>query len=126
MGNLTKNVNVFNQVQRKIKCIAREHDYLGDGTSVVEEALEVGKIYSFVRGRAESYGNMVFLKEVPSKFGFQSYLFEEMKPYDEEIVLKESRKWLMEQLDKGMDAAKKDRVYSREEMIGRLRNRLNN
>lgn len=116
MGNLTKNVNVFNQAQRKIRCIAREHDYLGDGTKVVEEDLEVGKIYSFVRGRAEAYGSMVFLKEVPSRFGFQSYLFEEMEAYDEETVLKESRKWLMEQLDKGMDDAKKGRVHSREEM----------
>ena len=113
---MTQKVNVFNQTQRKIRCIAREHDYLGTGTMVVEEDLEVGKIYSFVRGRAEAYGSMVFLKEVPSRFGFQAYLFEEMEAYDEETVLKESRKWLMEQLDKDMDDAKKGRVYSREEM----------
>ena len=99
----TKTVNIFNQTQRGICCISNKHDYLGDGTIFVENELEAGKTYTFIKGSAEAYGNMVFLKEVPSRFGFQAYLFEEPEPYDAEEYLRESRKWLMSQLEKSRE-----------------------
>ena len=99
----TKRVNVFDQTPRKIRCIQKKHDYLGDGSFITEEELEVGKLYSYAGGSAKSYGNMVFLEELPSKYGYQSYLFEELKPYDEEILLKEQEKWLFDELEKGLE-----------------------
>lgn len=95
--------NIFNQTQRGICCISNKHDYLGDGTIFVENELEAGKTYTFIKGSAEAYGNMVFMKEVPSRFGFQAYLFEEPEPYDAEEYLRESRKWLMSQLEKSRE-----------------------
>ncbi|MBR5179608.1 MAG: hypothetical protein IKW90_12530 [Lachnospiraceae bacterium] len=113
---LTKSVNIFNQEQREIRCIAREHDYLGDGTTFVEEDLEVGRLYTFIHGRAESYGEMVFLKEVPSRFGFQSYLFEELKAYDEEEFKLKSREWFWDKIDKSLEDVKNGRVHSAEDL----------
>lgn len=52
----TKKVNVFKPSKRKILCIANEHDYLGDGTIIREEELEVGRQYTFVRGEVMPYG----------------------------------------------------------------------
>ena len=78
----TTAINIFNPNSRKIKCIENEHDYLGNGTVLCEDNLEKGKIYTFIRGEIKSYGAMVFLKEVSSQYGFQSYLFEELKPYN--------------------------------------------
>lgn len=55
-GRKTRNVNVFDQTERKIKCIEKTHDYLGDGNPITEENLEIGKLYTFIGGSAESYG----------------------------------------------------------------------
>ena len=113
--NQTKRVNIFDQTVREIRCIAKEHDYLGTGELFVEEELEVGKIYTMLRGRA-GYGNMVFLKELPAKYGYQSYLFEELKPYDEEIIIRKNREWLLAELDKGLESARKGGWISSEEI----------
>ena len=99
---MTKTVNIFDQTPREIRCIANEHDYLGDGTTIVENELEVGKTYTFIKGSAMAYGNMVFLREVPSRFGFQAYLFEELEVYDEEEYLREYLKWLVSQLNNSL------------------------
>ena len=48
----TKTVNIFNQTQRGICCISNKHDYLGDGTIFVENELEAGKTYTFIKGSA--------------------------------------------------------------------------
>ena len=101
-GVETKSVNVFDQTPRQIRCIKKTHDYLGDGNPFTEEELEVGKLYTFTGGNAECYGNMVFLEELPSEYGYQSYLFEEVEPYDEAILLKEQEAWLHSILDKGL------------------------
>ena len=69
-GVMTKSVNVFDQTSRQIRCIKKTHDYLGDGTLITEEELEEGKLYTFSGGSAESYGNMVFLEELPSEYGY--------------------------------------------------------
>ena len=66
----TKKVNVFNPSKRKIRCIANEHDYLGDGTIIREDELEVGRQYTFVKGEVMSYGSMVHLEELPCKYGY--------------------------------------------------------
>lgn len=112
MAEQTKIVNVFNPEIRKIKCIQVEHDYLGDGTIFKEEELELGKEYTFIKGEGKSYGLMVFLKEVPKeKYGFQSYLFEELEPYDKEILKNAYEDWLLSELDRGMQSIKnKDEV----------------
>ena len=114
--NLTKRVNIFNQTVREIRCIASEHDYLGDGELFVEEDLEVGKLYTMIHGRTKSYGRMVFLKELPSRFGYQAYLFEELEPYDEDLYFAKSREWLIKELKKGEGDFKNSRHIGGEKM----------
>ena len=101
-GVMTKAVNVFDQTRRQIRCVKKTHDYFGDGNPITEEKLEVGKLYTFTGGSAESYGNMVYLDELPSEYGYQSHLFEEIEPYDETILFREQEKWLSSMLEAGM------------------------
>lgn len=117
----TRKINVFSQSKRKILCIANERDYLGDGTILHKEKLEIGKQYTFARGEMMAYGAMVHLEELPSKYGYQAYLFEELQPYDEQILENKFRKWLEAKLNKGEkdkeeEDKKKGRIYSPEEL----------
>lgn len=121
MGVMTKNVNVFDQTVRQVRCIKKRHDYLGDGSLFTEEELEEGRLYTFTGGSAESYGNMVFLEELPSEYGYQSYLFEELEPYDESILLYEQEKWLSFILEAGMKDIRAGRCVSVEEAIEEIR-----
>ena len=75
---------------------------MGDGNPAIEEELEEGKLYTFTGGSVESYGNMVYLEELPSEYGYQSYLFEELEPYDETILFREQENWLSSMLNAGM------------------------
>jgi len=123
-GRKTRNVNVFDQTERKIKCIEKTHDYLGDGNPITEEDLEIGKLYTFIGGSAESYGNMVYLEELPSKYGYQSYLFEEQFEYDEAIILQEQEDWLLNELQKGENDIRCGRTYPAEEVFEKLRSEI--
>ena len=111
----TKKVNVFEPSKRKVRCIANEHDYLGDGTIIREDELEVGRQYTFVKGEAMPYGSMVHLEELPCKYGYQAYLFEELQPYDEGVLVSNYKAWLREKLDEAETDRKEGRVYSMEE-----------
>lgn len=113
-------INVFNPNIRKIKCIENELDYLGDGTVFCEDNLEKGKIYTFVRGEMKSYGSMVFLKEVSSQYGFQSCLFEELEPYNRQIVEEAYEKWLKKELEMGEEDIAKGKVHTMEEVQEQL------
>ena len=42
---------------------------------------------------------MGHLDEFPSENGYQSYLFEELQPYDAQILEEEYNNWLKERLD---------------------------
>lgn len=112
----TRAVNVFNPDVREIRCIEREHDYLGDGTVFCEGDLEKGRIYTFIRGEMKSYGVMVFLKEVSSQYGFQSYLFEEIEPYNKQIAAEAYEKWLEKELETAEENLEKGRVFTVEEV----------
>ena len=120
-GRMTKSVNVFDQTVRQIRCIKKTQDYLGNGTLFTEEELEEGRLYTFAGGSAESYGNMVFLEELPSEYGYQSYLFEELEPYDESILLQEQEKWLSSMLEAGMEDIRAGRCVPAEEAIEKIR-----
>lgn len=120
-GRKTLRVNVFDQTRRQIRCIKKVHDYLGDGTLFTEEELEEGRLYTFTGGSAESYGNVVFLEELPSEYGYQSYLFEELEPYDEAILLHEQEKWLSSMLEAGMEDIRAGRCVPAEEALKELR-----
>ena len=120
-GVMTKSVNVFDQTSRQIRCIKKTHDYLGDGTLITEEELEEGKLYTFFGGSAESYGNMVFLEELLSEYGYQSYLFEELESYDESILLHEQEKWLSSMLEAGMEDIRAGRGVLAKETIEEIR-----
>ena len=109
-------VNVFNPNVRKIRCVENELDYLGDGTVFCEDDLEKGKIYTFIKGEMKSYGAMVFLKEVSSQYGFQSCLFEELEPYNRQIVAEAYEKWLKKELEMAEENIAKGRVYTIEEV----------
>lgn len=112
---LTKKVNVFEPSKRKILCIANEHDYLGDGTIIQEYELEAGMEYTFLKGEIMPYGSMVHLEELPCKYGYQAYLFEELQPYDEAILEENYKEWLREKLDEAEMSRKERRVYSMDE-----------
>ena len=118
MSGFTTLVNIFDQTERRIRCIANEHDYLGDGTVFKEEILEVGKEYTYIKGEAQSYGMMVHLAEVEEEhgYGFQSYLFEEIKPYDKKILKKEYGAWLLSELNKGEESIKNGKTYTPDEV----------
>ena len=109
-------VNVFNPNVRKIRCVENELDYLGDGTVFCEDDLEKGKIYTFIRGEMKSYGAMVFLKEISSQYGFQSCLFEELEPYNRQIVAEAYEKWLKKELEMAEENIAKGKVYTMEEV----------
>ena len=120
-GKMTKSVNIFDQTVRQVRCIKKTHDYLGDGSLFTEEALEEGRLYTFTGGSAESYGNMVFLEELPSEYGYQSYLFEELEPYDEAILFHEQGKWLSAMLEAGMEDIRAGICVPEEEALEELR-----
>lgn len=125
---LTKKVNVFEPSKRKILCIANEHDYLGNGTIIREDELEVGMEYTFLKGEAMPYGSMVHLKELSCKYGYQAYLFEELQPYDEAILEENYKEWLREKLDEAEMLRKEGRVYSMDEfrsIVNELRGKVN-
>ena len=124
-GRKTTRVNVFDQTTRQIRCIEKTHDYIGDGNPITEEELEVGKLYSYVGGSAECYGNMVYLEELPSSYGYQSYLFEELEPYDEAILLHAQEQWLISELDKSEEDIRKGRCAPADEVHERIRSELN-
>ncbi len=121
---MTKKINVFDQTHRKIKCIEKTHDYLGDGNPITEEELEIGRIYNYVGGSAESYGNMVYLQEIPSKYGYQSYLFEELESYDEAILIREQERWLISRIKASEECIREGRVVPAKEAFEKLRLRL--
>ena len=118
MSGFTTLVNIFDQTERRIRCIANEHDYLGDGTVFKEENLEVGREYTYINGEARPYGMMVHLAEVEEEhgYGFQSYLFEEVEPYDKEILKKEYSTWLLSELNKGVESIKNGKTYTIDEV----------
>ncbi len=118
MSEQIKLVNVFDQRERKIVCIKNEHDYLGDGTIFKENELEVGKEYTYVKGEAQSYGMMVYLKEASNVhgYGFQSYLFEEIEGYDKQILKDAYENWLISELDKAEKSVKEGRYISSKEL----------
>lgn len=120
-GVMTKAVNVFDQTRRQIRCVKKTHDYFGDGDLITEEELEEGGLYTFTSGSAESYGNMVFLEELPSEYGYQSYLFEEIEPYDETILFREQERWLSSMLEAGMKDVRAGRCVPAEEALNELR-----
>ena len=124
-GRMTTRVNVFDQTTRQIRCIEKTHDYIGDGNPITEEELEVGKLYTFVGGSAECYGNMVYLEELPSAYGYQYYLFEELEPYDEAILLHAQEQWLMMELERGEESARNGKFIPAEEVIEKIRTELN-
>lgn len=105
-----------------------EHNYLGDGTIIREDELEVGRQYTFIKGETMPYGSMVHLEELPCKYGYQAYLFEELQPYDEEILEGNYRQWLREKLDEAEEDRKEGRIYSMKEfrsIVNELRSKVN-
>lgn len=72
----------------------------GDGTIIHEDAIGVGKQYTFVKDEMMSYGAMVHLEEFPHEYGYQAYLFEELQSYDAKILKDDYRKWLEKKLSK--------------------------
>lgn len=123
-GKKTKKVNVFDQTPRQIRCAEKTHDYLGDGNLITEEELEVGKLYSYVGGSAESYGNMVYLDELPSRYGYQSYLFEELVSYDEAVLFQAQKEWLISELKKSEESIRKGRTIPAEEVEEELMSQI--
>lgn len=111
---------MFEQNKRQIRCIANEHDYLGDGTIFHEKELEVGKLYTAIKFEIKSYGSMVYLEEVPSKCGFQDYLFEELEEHNAKLLEDNYAQWLTNKLTEGLEDIKQGRTVSVEEVFRNL------
>lgn len=120
----TKNINVFNQISRKICCINNSFDYLGDGNIFTEEELEIGKIYTFKSANIESYGSMVFIEEIDSKYGFHDFLFEELEAYDDEVLKEKYNHLLSEKLGQSLIDADEGRVKPAKEVFDKILNRI--
>ena len=117
----TKMVDVFNNTSRKIKCIANEMDYLGDGSIWKEEKLVVRELYTLIEASKEAYGSVVYIKEVPSTMGIQASLFEELEEYDEDILKEKAENWLEQKLGEAEQDVADGKVYPAEEVFARLR-----
>ena len=112
--NMTNKINIFDPTEREIRCIANIHDYFGNGDLVAEEKLEVEKIYTYISGQAASYGNIVFLKELPSQWGFLDFMFEELLPHDEDMFIQKIKDDLYSKLDSSIADIKCGRVLGLE------------
>lgn len=67
---------------------------------------------------------MVYLEELPSKYGFQSYLFEEIFSYDEKILLQDQKDWLFTKLKKGEESIRNGKTISVEVAFEKVRSRF--
>lgn len=110
----TRRINIFDDTPRAIKCIEKKFDYLGNGELFTEERLEIGALYTLKRIEMQSYGMMVYLKEVDSKFGFQDFLFEELSEHDSDEYMNNYKKWLRDILKKGEEDIQAGRVKNAE------------
>ncbi len=80
---MTKEINMFDKTPRQIRCIANEYHCPKDDRLIRKPDLEVGQLYWIENLGIRSCGPQVYLYEILSKYGFWSYLFEELNPYDE-------------------------------------------
>ncbi|MBR2403093.1 MAG: hypothetical protein IKB01_10075 [Lachnospiraceae bacterium] len=90
----TKKINIFDSTPRKIKCVENVFDYLGEGTFFKENSLEIGTVYTLEKTEKKAYGEMVHLCEIKNEYGFQDFLFEELKEYELEEYLRKYKAWL--------------------------------
>ena len=120
----TKKIDVFNKTPRKIKCITNEMDYLGDGTIFREDKLVVGQLYTLIEAAMESYGSVVYLKEIPSNMGIQSCMFEELEEYDLAEFGKKSEKWLQDVLKQSEKEIQNGEYLPAREALAILREHL--
>lgn len=123
---MTKRINPFNKVSRKIRCIENTHDFLGDGNYKIEKELEVGKEYTFMpRCGGRSIGTFIHIKELPNRFGYPEYLFEELEPYDEDILREDAKYHLFKELEKSREDYKAGRYSLGREVLERIKKRIN-
>ncbi|SEA28335.1 hypothetical protein SAMN05216349_10892 [Oribacterium sp. KHPX15] len=113
---MTKDLNTFDNTPRKIRCIGRKHDFLGDGNYFTEEELEIGKEYTIVPHGGRHDGMFIHIKEHPRHTGYPYYLFEELEPYDEEIGKTAALLGLMKSLDEAEESIREGKLYSEEEV----------
>jgi len=96
--DMTKEINVYQQQERKIRCIGNRYDYTGDGSAVKTEPIIPGKEYTFLRGERQSYGEMVHIAEIPKLYGFPEELFEETEAYETDVLKQARENWLVSEL----------------------------
>ncbi len=120
----TKKIDVFNKTPRKIKCITNEMDYLGDGTIFREDKLVVGQLYTLIETSMESYGSVVYLKEIPSNMGIQSCMFEELEEYDFVLLRTKSEEWLQDVLEESEKEIQNGEYLSAKEALAIFREHL--
>ena len=72
----------------------------------------------------QSYGSVVFVKEVPSALGIQSCLFEELESHDEELLMKKAEDWLKRELEKGERDIEEGKYISAKEALSKIKERL--
>ena len=120
----TKKIDVFNRTPRKIKCITNEMDYLGDGTIFREEKLVVGQFYTLIEASRESYGSVVYLKEIPSNMGIQACMFEELEEYDLDLLRTKSEQWLQDILKQSEKEIENGECLPAKEALAILREQI--
>ncbi len=80
---LTKRIDPYSHVERKIKCISNTLDLMTDGKKQTIEELEIGKEYTVLPKAGVNDGNYIHIEELPSAHGYPASLFEEKKYYCE-------------------------------------------
>lgn len=72
----------------------------------------------------ESYGSMVFIEEIDSKYGFHDFLFEELEAYDNEVLKEKYNHLLSEKLEQSLIDADEGRVKPDKEEFDKILNKI--
>ena len=107
---MTKDLNTFDNTPRKIRCIGRKHDFLGDGNYFTEEELEIGKEYTIVPHGGRHDGMFIHIKEHPRHRTIADLAG------DEEIGKTAALLGLMKSLDEAEESIREGKLYSEEEV----------
>lgn len=65
----------------------------------------------------QSYGMMLYLKEVEGKFGFHDFLFEELSEYNLDEYMDNYEKWFHGEIEKGLADVKAGHVKTAQQSI---------
>lgn len=118
---ITKRIDVYHRIRRKIICISNSYDPIGDGNYQTLDELEVGKEYTVMPQTGISGGEFIYLEELPSAKGYPASLFEEKSFYCENTLLDMKKEFLLETLEKSEEDIRQGRVRTIEGLFQNIK-----